>query len=371
LGEIGLTTLCKALHTNLGLRHLDLRHAGLTGAESGKIIGEMLLNNDRLTHLELSWNPLGPAGGQALLDKLHVNTTLFDCQLTGCGIADETLLSIAQLLHRNRKAKGADSLAGNFQANQANAPRCPNALATGIGGDFAESQFIECTGDGTNRVVQGQAEEEKIPKSEHAPARYTSVVISSEATNEMMMRLNKFMGNPKTSSKDAALASEMYSYMDSAQKDLILDRDQVEHVHRHLTALSSGFRDRELRARDTLASGQDELLESKREILSIRGIMERRSEDLGLLRDQNSVMQRDKIEDENQATEDEAHNKNKLAEIMAEKRELEKRLWSLQEKCQKQEAENVEMRKKASRLRQGVTLLHQPGRAGPFPESFP
>lgn len=115
-GEIGLAALCRAAVACSSLRHLDLRHNSLTGALAATCLGEMLSGNEHLTHLELSWNPLDPAGGQVLLEHLRRNTTLFDCQLSGCNIPQETLLHIAELLLRNRRANGADLAAGPFMA---------------------------------------------------------------------------------------------------------------------------------------------------------------------------------------------------------------------------------------------------------------
>jgi len=314
--------------------------------------------------LDLSWNPLDPVAGQVLLENLQVNTTLFDCQLTGCGISDETLLSIAQVLHRNRKAKGAERQIGPFEACGAGGE--PSGQVgirpplDSIGGPFVESQFKACMGGGIN--------EEIVSRPAQDQAKHSNFLVSNETTNELMMKVAKFITNPSTSPKDAALAQEMYDYLDKAQKQLIQDRDQVEGVHQHLAAVGMSFRDRELRSRDSIAAGQDQLLELKQEILGIRGILERRSEDLGLIREQNAQMQRDHHEDQQQATNEEALQRNKLAEIMAEKRELEKRLASLEDSCRKQDADNAERRSRMGRLRQGVTLLHLPGRAGPFPE---
>lgn len=367
MGEAGLESLCRALQSNRALRHLDLRHAGLQGAMATTMIGEMLRCNTHLSHLDLSWNHLDPAGGQVLLENLQVNTTLFDCQLTGCGISDETLLSIAQILHRNRKAKCAERQIGPYETHSEACnenTRPPGGAATGIGGPLAESQFKASTGG----VTGGKTDEDIVSRQAQDKAKHSNFLVSNETTNELMMRVAKFITNPSTSPKDASLAQEMYEYMGKAQKQLIQDRDQVEGIHSHLTALSCSFRDRELRSRDSITAGQDQLLELKQEILGIRGILERRSEDLGLTREQNAQMQRDHHDDEQQAMNEEALQRNKLAEIMAEKRELEKRLASLEESRLKQDAENAEMRKRMTRLRQGVTLLHQPGRAGPFPE---
>lgn len=370
LGDLGLETLCQALHGNQTLRHLDLRHAGLQGASAAKVIGEMLRANTHLSHLELSWNPLDLTGGQELLENLQANTTLFDCQLTGCGISDETLLSIAQILHRNRKVKGAALSAGPFQAcaewaGDGQGPRAPGAVSAGVGGPLAESQFIACTrGHETCAFAGGPddgSNEDLILRSTRSKASSSSCVVSSEATNAVMMRLAKYMQDPNVKATDAAHAQEMYDYLDKAQKQLIRDRAGVEAIHTHLKALSDGFRDRELRSRDTIGAGQAELMDVNKDILGIRGIFERRSQDLALMREQNDQMQRDHHDDEQQAMQEEAEQMNRLAELKADKKELEKRLASLEESQQKQDALNAGMRKGARRLHQGVTLLHHSG----------
>merc|ERR1719443_431488 len=169
----------------------------------------------------------------------------------------------------------------------------PGSAAVGVGGPLAESQFKACMGGGPSEDVVSRQAEDKVKSS--------NFIVSNETTNELMMRIAKFITDPSSSPKDAALAQEMYDYMDKAQKQLIQDRDAVEGIHQHLTALSMSFRDRELRSRDSITAGQDQLLELKQEILGIRGILERRSQDLGLIREQNAQMQRDHHDDEEQA----------------------------------------------------------------------
>jgi len=355
--EVGLATLCSALHHNKTLRHLDLRLGGLQGVTAASVIGEMLRSNTHLSHLDLSWNHLDPPGGQVLLENLEVNTTLFDCQLTGCGISDETLFSIAQVLQRNRKARDANRQVGPYEAC-GEGVETPGAAAIGIGGALAESQFKASTA--------GRTDEDIVSIQARDQTQRSNPLVSNENTNELMMRVAKFITDPSTLPKDAALAQEMYEYLDKAQKQLIQDRDVVGGIHRHLTAVAASFRDRELRSRDSICVGQDHFLELKEEILGIRGIMERRSEDLALIREQNSQMQRDHRDDEQQATNEEALSRNRLAEIMAEKRELEKRLASLVEAARKQDADNAEKRSRMTKLRQGVTLLQQPGRLAPL-----
>merc|ERR1712232_460932 len=140
------------------------------------------------------------------------------------------------------------------------------------------------------------------------------------------MRLCKFINSPSTTEKDAALAHQMYLHIDKAQKQLIQDRNQVENIHLHLTAVSESFRDREIRSRDSLADGHHQLAEVKKETLTFRNMLERCSGELGINREMNAQTLRDRNDDKEQAAAEEALAKNKLAEIVAEKRELEKRL---------------------------------------------
>merc|ERR1712107_543655 len=151
------------------------------GAKAAEVIGEMLRCNAHMTHLELSWNALEPEGGQVLFQNIRVNTTLFDCQLTGCRIADETLLAIAELLHRNRKAKGADLQAGPYQAcvDWATGPQT-SALLRGLGGPHATSQLIECCArDGLLATMGGQeaaTKQEDVARAMCEDSAFSSMV---------------------------------------------------------------------------------------------------------------------------------------------------------------------------------------------------
>lgn len=334
-GETGLETLCRALQENTMVRHLDLRHCGLTGAAAAAIIGELLKHNTHLTHLELSWNPIDAAGGQVLLEKFRYNTTLFDCQLTGCRIADETLLGIAQLLHRNRKAKGADMQARPYRA-------------------LVDPE--ETSGDvrGADGVV--------FPYSspERAPAPSSSMVVSTTATAEFMSRLLKYQSAPHVSKKDSTLALELYQHLDTAQKELVRDRDTVENMHTHIKAVGEGFRDRELRYRRNIAAAQAKLMEDKREAQELRGVMSRVSEELQLTRDLQAQLIIDRDRDRRDFEAEEARSTSTIVSITSDQKELRKRLEELEERLRAQERANEELRSRTARLRQGVTLLDPP-----------
>lgn len=83
LKEEALKALRAAAAASPSLRHLDLRHCGI-GGEAACHVASILQGNQGLSHLELSWNLLGPSGGQLLLESIRKTSGLYDCQLTGC-----------------------------------------------------------------------------------------------------------------------------------------------------------------------------------------------------------------------------------------------------------------------------------------------
>lgn len=98
----GLDTLCRALRVNRTVTHLSLANNCLH-PRHGHDVRNMLVANRRLTHLDLSFNMLGASGGQQILDALFDNTTLVDCQMSGCRVPSDVLLGIAKRLERNRR----------------------------------------------------------------------------------------------------------------------------------------------------------------------------------------------------------------------------------------------------------------------------
>lgn len=100
---MGIALLCTALKANLGIKHIDLRNNGINSV-GAKNLGEMLMFNNTITHLDLSWNELGVDGGHAILCGLRHNVALVDCQLNGSKVDKGTVQEIALLLHRNKAA---------------------------------------------------------------------------------------------------------------------------------------------------------------------------------------------------------------------------------------------------------------------------
>lgn len=370
-GEAGLAVLCRALHGNAVLRHLDLRHAGLSGTAAAQVLGELLRHNQHLTHLELSWNNFGAPGGQVLYEHFGCNTTIFDCQLTGCKIAEETLLEIAQLMLRNRKAKGADLRAGPYRAC-IDLGRPPPELAN-FGGPWAAAQLREsrAQGEGSRGLPNADGEATGLPDiggslGDEDAAAFSHRVVSDVASNDLTMRLMMYASDPsKAGTTWADVAAEMAEYIRKASSKLMEDRDAVPKAHEHLQAISDFFKGRELRARRRVASLQEQLLELKHETLELKGIFSRTAEELQLQREARAQLHEDLSRDKRRYEAEEGSNQSTVDLLACERRELEARLAVLEEQSQRQARDNAEMRGRAMRLRQDVTLLRPPEEAQP------
>jgi len=345
--EAGIAALCRALHGNQSLRHLDLRRNILGGALVTACVGELLQHNRHLTHLELSWNLLEPTGGHELLKNIQLNTTLFDCQLTGCRIAHETLIEIARLLHRNRKVKGANMMAGPFQAC---IERC---IPDGKPENSTRGALDECVLAVGGVSMLGRTAQSAMTH----PQMLTGMVISNERTNELMTRLIKWIESASVSREDAAQAREMYEYLRDAQNQLIQDRNVVEGVHNHSRLLGEGFRERELRYRKDIAAAQAMLQDYATERQGLAGIFSRFSEELQARREASAQEGRDLETDRRQQEANEGQLKNELAIVVADKREVAMRLEALEAKSQKLEDEYRALNARAERLRSDIVLL--------------
>jgi len=334
-GEAGLAAICRALCGNETLRHLDLRHNTLTGSTAATHLGEMLKANTHLSHLEISWNALEPEGGQVLMDHISMNTTLFDCQLTSCGIAQETLLGIAQLLLRNRKAKAADLQAGPYEAHVARQGLPFNAeppVDRGIT-DMKQEQIASPLLDPQNLVV------------------------CDDRTNEFMMRLLKWQQSPGRSANDMAHCQELYEYLAVAQRQAAEDREVAQNADEHLSLLGESFRDRELRYRRDIAAAQDKLLDYANERQGLMGIFTRYTEELNLLREQNVQVHQELESDQRRYEAEEARAQGDLQLVTAERKELTKRLEHLEEQRDWLEKETNRLNGRSMRLREGIVLL--------------
>jgi len=334
-GEAGIVALCRAFHDNGAVRHVDLRHNGLAGAEIATLFGQMLQDNPHLTHLELSWNPLDPSAGQILCEHMQMNTTLFDCQLTGCNIAEQTLLNIAQILHRNRKANGADMKAGPYKL----------FIERGHGAAAAPRGDAECH-------PRGLYANEPVVRSS-----LTSKVVSEEVTNELIVKLHRVRADEEASSETARYAEELIGYLDGFQKQLGSDRDDVTKVRERVAHLLQGHQDREQRYRGDIARAQDKLLDYEKERKQMQAVLGRLSEELNLQRERSDQAALDLEKERKHQEGEEARSSARLAEILVERREVERRLTELQEQSAHQEIENKKLRGQVGRIRENLVTL--------------
>mmetsp|Transcript_37048 Transcript_37048/g.85558 ORF Transcript_37048/g.85558 Transcript_37048/m.85558 type:complete len:425 (+) Transcript_37048:108-1382(+) len=333
-GEVGIAILAEALKDNTTLKHLDLRHNALKGAAACKHIGEMLKHNKCLSHLDLSWNELQPAGGQVLLEAIRRdNSTLFDCQLTGCHLAEQTLEHIAAALHRNRRAKEAVLKAGPYEMH------------------------LE---DGWDRPTDGDfVPVPPVPFQDLGPL--SGVAASQGRTAEHLARLDARMSVAagKTSLAGARKAHELRGLLQAASEDLQQEQRMQEEAREHLQLLSQSFTDRELRYRRSMALIQEQLLEFGAEERTLQGIRSRLAEDLRLQREICSRAS-DQLEIERQQHDvDEARARGHLQHIQFDCQALQKRLEELTDKAEVQEEQVERLREKTLRCREDL-ILHQP-----------
>jgi hypothetical protein len=332
-GEAGLAALCRSLHGNRTLRHLDLRYNGLSGALAAASLAELLRSNTTITHMELSWNPFEPAGGQLLLDGLQMNSTLFDCQLTGCRLAQDTLLDMARLLHRNRRAGGGKLQAGPYVCS--------------VQAEAATSSGFTDEGD-----RGGNGTQQELPRGE-----LTNLIVSGERTREFMDRLSaRRLAPGRLGPQDSVRIQEFVELLESNQKELDCQREATEEVREHTRLVMEGFQSRELRYRGDIAAAQDRLLECKKEKQELQAILNRMSDTLSLEREICDQAKLDLKVARGRAEAEEARSKNDLATVTYEQKELQEHLGHLQEKSRRQDEELGRLRSKTGRLREGVAM---------------
>lgn len=342
-GEVGFSTICKAVRDSKTLKHFDLRHNNLSGAPAAACIGELLQQNSALSHLELSWNRLGATGGQVLLDHLRQNTTLFDCQLTGCGIAEETLLEIAQVLKRNRIAHGASMQAGPYRAVVQAAIGTPRGL--GGGGGLASTS-------------------DPVAQRPHAlESSAAATVVSSTKTQELKEQLLVWRHRRMEIEPNQSFADmqELFDALSRAEAEANEEIEAAAQLRKHLDCLMRGFQDRVMRYQSDIEGAQDQLQAYKKEHKELRAIHTRASEELKLQREATELARESLASDQRRCGAEEARSKNDLANMISQKEACAERLRVLQENCEKQEAENAQLRVRAGKIRSGLVILQSDG----------
>lgn len=310
--EAGLAELCHAVRACSSLRHLDLRGNGIRDPASVSYLGDMLRGGCLITHAELSWNPIGVEAGEALYERLRTNTQLFDCQLTGCGLGEETLLKIAQLLLRNRKAHGVDLEAGPYRL------RTGPALAAGVPG----------------------------------PARLEAAVASEDRTHDFLVRLRKWQSHWQETPNTWQFkhAEDVIESLTSSQRRIMEDSFAVKKVRERVELLLQGSRDRQERYRGDIAEAKRKLSAFAKEQQEQRAVMDHLTEELGQLQgawDEERLAER---QDTRLREAEEAMLKKQIAGVEEETRALQR----FQKACLEEERQQAE--EKAATARENAAM---------------
>eukprot|EP00668_Euglena_longa_P016273 GGOE01020507.1.p4 GENE.GGOE01020507.1~~GGOE01020507.1.p4 ORF type:complete len:114 (-),score=47.64 GGOE01020507.1:130-471(-) len=103
IGVKGMQPLLAILRVNRGLRTLNLRDNNLENAEVKELVQVLLaMEEDTLTTLDLSNNPISLAGGSALMDLVAKRCRLTEVKLMGTLIQPKVREKIQELASRNQ-----------------------------------------------------------------------------------------------------------------------------------------------------------------------------------------------------------------------------------------------------------------------------
>lgn len=342
-GEEGLAALCQAAASSSSLRHLDLRHCGVHGESAAAHVASILQGNGGLSHLELSWNHLEPSGGQVLLDGIRKTSGLYDCQLTGCRLADETLRDVAELLLRNRKAHKASMQAGPYKGSWLK--------------NNAELEFegqVPATPSGMRS--QGQAAAANHPLRYAVANIPSNAVVSDEKTAELIERLfevrHRFL--PESSSGKITQIHEFLEYLQRGQADAKENRQAADEVINRTKLMMQGFEDREMRYREQLAQGRDELLDHSREYSKLQGNLRRSLEDLSILREDLEIAMDEMKRFERHCEDDADRDYSTFVAVTSDRKELERKLAELEDRGHHLDVETKMLRTRAQQVRERV-----------------
>lgn len=389
-GLEGLQTLCRALRDNETLQHLDLRHNEIRGSQAAaRCLAELISHNNTITHLELSWNPIGVETGHALLAAVHRNTALVDLQLSGCGMASETLLEIAGRLTRNAKVKSHGTPLGPWQGKQPLptqslpevptwVPPNPELLLAEKAKPWPDEETAATAGqtseaappDLSVRSSWGEYEAPDLSVQEkfgerslfknmifgepdladlaHMPAPN---LVSDTSMQEMMQKIMHWQSKEGLASEDRARALELYEYIASSQKQLALDQKAALDLQEHTRLLQQGFRDREDRAKAEIRQRRHRLQEMEKEKGDLEQVFRNVARSLNRLREEKDDIVREQEKEKEQYASEEENYKIELARVMTHGRILRRRVEELEEQSTFLQEENERVQERARSLR--------------------
>jgi len=343
---IDFSKFCRAVGMHARLEHLDLRNNGIAGTEFASHIGQALKANVLLTHVELSWNPLTPAGGQVLLEHVRQNTTMFDLQLSGCGLAEEMLVTIAQLLKRNRAAKGAKMQAGPYRLKlEDSAAPLPHSST-------------EAAIDAANRTQEDGLSNIVLHKPTNWAVR-SDMVVSASKTRELRERLMEWQLAKRQSGELEGVSDvdNLLTLLDTAQRQHDEERSAQEQVRVHSDCVVRSFQDRALRYQGEVEQLQDALLQFQWERKELLGVHSRRAAELKLNRDAHEQALMDVEKKQRFLMEEEESRRGRLVEVTNSREACARRLAELNDILSAQASENAELKARVDKLREGLILM--------------
>ena len=110
LSDSGARCIFQGLQHNATLVYLDLSFTGISATkDNAQALTRMLLVNNTLKHLNLSWNTaISDSGARCIFQALHVNSSLVHLELSDIGITDKGAIFIAQALNSNHSLQTLD-----------------------------------------------------------------------------------------------------------------------------------------------------------------------------------------------------------------------------------------------------------------------
>jgi len=314
----GVQALCDVLKFNLTRGHVDLRNNRINNV-GAKAIGEMLVANTKITHLDISWNDLGVDGGIALLDGLKHNNSLIDCQLSGSKVGEETLHEVAFVLRRNRSAAAYKASPNDTGALIAAADQQNSILANGG----------PTVNNATRSVSMTAMTGSNHPSSPAAVAKTTGMQTKAHWTGKdsssLMLRL-MMKEREQVLPEDKLFYHQIAEHIDkllletSKHKQGRVDGEEREKLG------TTGFLEREQRYTREIRQTEEFLQQTIVDKENLQRDMAEKTSELKRLNDENAQAIRESVCLQEQATAEEQQLRKELRDIVQDKRDCQDKL---------------------------------------------
>jgi hypothetical protein len=317
---------------------LDLRNNKI-GPECGQLFGEMLKENNTLTHLDLSWNDLGIEGGKALLNGLQGNHALVDCQLSGNRVAEDTLHAIAFILRRNRQSAPLSNM--TFREGQQS---LANTQSMGMpGSPQATSRELPMG----NQAALPPGSPSNIPGKEATGGQIALASTQPKARlvqdEGLALKLLQKEQN-YTNAEDARFFGEVAEYIDLLQLDVARNKKYRMDAEERERVVTKGFMEREMRYAQEMRELENLLSKAKAEKDELLHDTSYLQSEIERVKDEKSKTMQDrmKLEEISRATADRL--RCDIRDGLTVKAELETNIYKVKRRQQEQEEENARLR---------------------------